>query len=170
MILLANVLAPKGVKGNLKIRVFTQDPVFITRCPFITNIEKKIFQFHLVGLTNNPEVIEVRCSGIHSRDTAYALKGMGLYTLVEYLEVLPQDQYYWQELESYTVSYQGTILGKVLRVENFGATDLLEIIPLIEHKSSIYLPFDKNFVDDVCKVQRIIQCTSQGEAWIKNEL
>ena len=123
-----------------------------------------------MGLTNTPSVIEVRCPGIDSREKAYSLKGLELYTLVERLDVLLQDQYYWQELEGYAVSYQGTVLGKVLRVENFGATDLLEIMPSTGLTSSLYLPFHKNFVEDVCRIQRIVQCTSEGEAWIQNSL
>ncbi|WP_104207252.1 ribosome maturation factor RimM [Holospora curviuscula] len=168
MLLIAKVLGPKGIKGNLKVKVFTQDPLFITFCSVVMNIEKKIFHFYFVGSVGTPTIIEVRCRGVDSREKAELLKGVELYTLIEHLEPLPQDQYYWKELEGYKVFFQEAALGTVIRLENFGATDLLEIRPFALSSPSIYLPFHKDFVAHVCKIQRSIQCTEEGKAWIRD--
>ncbi|GAJ46276.1 ribosome maturation factor RimM [Holospora elegans E1] len=167
MVLLAKIIGPKGVRGNIKIDVFTEDPLFLVRCPLVYNEKKEKLQFDFVGWVSRPSKIEARCHGISSREQTQALKGIKLYTSIEHLKALPDDHYYWKELEGYKVQFQENLLGTVLRMNNFGATDLLEI-SLSKDASSVYLPFHKTFITNVCKAQHIIFCTNEAEEWIQN--
>ncbi|ETZ07788.1 ribosome maturation factor RimM [Holospora obtusa F1] len=165
MILLAKIICPKGVKGRLKIEVFTEDPYFITKCPLVVNEKKEHLKFIFCGWIKKPSQIEAQCQGIDSRDKAEFLRGMNLYTFFEHFPSLPYDCYYWKELEGCALQYGEIGLGTVIRVNNFGATDLLEISSS-KSSSSFFIPFHKNFIKDVCKIRKIISCTQEVEELI----
>jgi 16S rRNA processing protein RimM len=170
MFLIAKILGSKGLKGHLKVHAFTQDPFFLAQCPEVWNeYATQQFVFSKVGWAKMPHIVELKCEGIDSREAADAVQGMSLYTVQKHLPALQEDEYYWQELQGYTVQDGDNVIGKILELDNFGtATDIVNIqcTPSGVH---VQLPFHKHFIQNVDREAQTVWCTKVAAEWIQQE-
>jgi 16S rRNA processing protein RimM len=82
----------------------------------------------LTSVRPGPQGAVARFAEVGDRTAAEALRGTLLTVPRDSLPALPEGEYYWHDLVGLkVVSPEGAALGEVVAVENFGASDLLEI-------------------------------------------
>jgi 16S rRNA processing protein RimM len=124
-IALAAVAGAHGVKGELRLKLFTESVANMENYGllYVGGTPRRLLEVRQSGKTPI-----VRFEGIADRNGAEALRG----TLVEVdrsaLPPLDEGEYYHADLIGLpAVDAQGKVVGEVVGVENYGAGDLLEI-------------------------------------------
>ncbi|MEO6248997.1 MAG: ribosome maturation factor RimM [Sphingomicrobium sp.] len=122
---LAAVAGAHGVSGEVRLKLFADDLARFTRgsSMFVGGAPMR-----LLGIKGTAKALIARFEGVPDRTAAETLRG----TLVEIeraaLPALDPDEYYLADLIGLVcVDAEGTLLGVVSAVENFGASDLLEV-------------------------------------------
>lgn len=144
-VLLGVIVGAKGIKGEVKIKSFTEDPENIAAYgPLQDASGKTTFSLKIVGFSKGLPV--ARIAGISDRNAAEALKGTELYVARERLpETGDEEEYYHADLIGLPVFFQdGRKLGVILRLFDFGAGDMLEIRPdpgACDVKGPVLVPF-----------------------------
>ena len=136
-IALAAVAGAHGVRGELRLKLFTDSAENLKRYPtvFVGGIERK-----LGSVRSGPSGAVVRIEGIADRSTAEALRGSLVEVERSALPPLDEGEYYHADLIGLAcVDREGRDLGRVIAVENYGAGDLLEV-ETAEGKTSL-IPF-----------------------------
>jgi len=124
MIALAAVAGAHGVKGEVRLKLFSDSVESLQRHEALRvgGVERR-----LLGVCEGKTPV-ARFAGINDRSAAEALRG----TLVEVdrsaLPPLAEGEYYHADLIGLAaVDREGGAVGTVVSVENYGAGDLLEI-------------------------------------------
>lgn len=150
-LLLGVIAGARGIKGEVKVKTFTQAPEDIAAYGALEDkTGTKRYDVKLVGFSKGIPVIRV--AGISDRNQAEALKGTELYISRDKLpETEGDDEFYHADLIGLdAVLEDGTHFGKILRVFDFGAGDMLEIVPEGKGaKSAIFVPFTLEMVPTV---------------------
>ena len=126
-ILLGVVTAAHGIKGEVKVKTFTQSPEGLGAYgPVILEDGRR---FEITALrSSKPDEAVVRFSGIADRNTAESLKGQRLYVPRAALPSTEPGEFYYADLVGLRAEDRsGKFLGTVCRVHNFGAGDVIEI-------------------------------------------
>lgn len=144
---IARVAGAFGVKGEIRITTFTEDPLALARyrnlkrengSPALTITQARVVKGGVIA----------RAAEVADRDQAEALRGMTLFVAREDLPPPDEDEFYLADLIGLSVeSPEGQVLGHVKAVNDFGAGDLLEIQP--PKGQSWWLPFTRETVPDV---------------------
>jgi 16S rRNA processing protein RimM len=127
-ILMGRIGAAHGIKGEVRIQSFTDDPMALVEYrTFATN--KPGVEITIDSARTTTNVLIARLRGIADRNAAERLNGVELYVDRARLpEVEDEDDYYLADLIGLAATdVAGTSLGKVLAVQNYGAGDILEI-------------------------------------------
>jgi 16S rRNA processing protein RimM len=121
------VTGPQGVHGAVRIKSFTEVPEDIARYgPLVDEVGRRRFDLRLLGAAKG--VLIVRLSGVEDRDQAAALRGLHLYLPRSALPQTEADEYYHADLIGLeAVLGDGTPVGRVRAVHDFGAGDTLEL-------------------------------------------
>ena len=106
-------------------------------------------QFTLTVRNVTPKGVVARVSGVSDRNAAEALKGTELYIERSALPAADEGAFYHADLVGLdAVAPDGTVVGKVVAVHNFGAGDLLDVA-LAGSKRTEMVPFSEAFVPSV---------------------
>ena len=126
-ILVGAITGAHGVRGQVRIRSFTADPLAVAAYGPVTDEDgKRRFELIVTGATKGGVI--ARLAGIEDRTAAEALRGVRLYVSRAALPETAKDEYYWTDLIGLRAELaDGTHYGRVSDVQNFGASDLLEI-------------------------------------------
>jgi 16S rRNA processing protein RimM len=121
------VTAPHGIQGAVRIRSFTQAPEDIARHGPLTDVTgARSFELQLIGVAKG--VVVARLSGIENRNQAEALRGLRLHLPRSALPETGPEEYYHADLIGLeAVLGDGTPVGRVRAVHDFGAGDTLEL-------------------------------------------
>ncbi len=121
------VTGPQGVGGALRVKSFTARPEDIAAYgPLADETGRRHFELRLIGTAKG--VLIARLSGVEDRDRAEALRGLRLYLPRSALPPPEPEEYYHADLIGLAaVLGDGTPLGRVRAVHDFGAGDTLEI-------------------------------------------
>jgi 16S rRNA processing protein RimM len=116
-----------GVQGAVRIKSFTADPNDVARYgPLEDERGERSFSLRLVGSAKG--VVIARLPGIDDRDRADALRGLRLYLPRTALPPIADEEYYHADLIGLEAALSdGTAVGRVRAVHDFGAGDTLEI-------------------------------------------
>ena len=145
------VVGAHGVKGQLRIKSFTADPLDMTRYgPLATEAGKT---WRLRGAVAGAKgVVTARVEGIDDRDQAEAAKGTKLYAAREALPAPDEEEFYVADLIGLAAwSVEGAELGVVSQVFDFGAGDVIEVKG---PAGELLLPFTRRVVPVVDMVGR----------------
>jgi 16S rRNA processing protein RimM len=147
-ILLGQITAVHGIRGDLIVRSYTANPADITAYGPLTDKEGgKPLTLSVVRVGDKGVV--VRAKGISDRNAAEALKGRELYVLRSQLPEADEAEYYHADLIGLdAVTEDGQAFGRVIAVQNFGAGDLLEISTR-DGRDSEFIPFTNACVPNV---------------------
>ena len=127
-ILMATIGAPQGLRGEVRVRTFTADPLSLGDYGHLHSMDGRVFE--ILDLREAKTVVIVRFRGINDRDTAEKLNGLELFIDRDNLpdDELDDDEFYYADLEGLDVEDgDGKSYGKVSGVFDFGAGDLLEL-------------------------------------------
>lgn len=145
---MAEVVGVHGIKGTLKLKVFSDDPEGLPDyAPFCDATAKRTFDILSVQPHGNTFLAEF--DGVTDRTAAEKLRGTKLYVPRDRLpEIEDEETFYHVDLIGLQARWpDGKPMGKVVSVANFGAGDLVEIRPL--KGASFYIPFTGEAVPDV---------------------
>lgn len=140
--------APHGVRGEVRVQSFTQDPEAIGRYGPLQALDGRRFTFkHLRPLKDN--MLVVRVDGVADRTAAEALRHVDLYLDRAALPPPDEDEFYVADLVGLdAVREDGAPLGTVIDVPNYGGGDLIEIRPAIGGETLLF-PFTKLVVPTI---------------------
>lgn len=139
-----------GVKGEAKIKTFTEAPENVAAYGPVTSEDGKLrFTLSFVKALKDGFVL-VRAKEIKTREDAEALKGVRLYVDRDVLPAPEEDEFYLDDLVGLAaVDEDGLSLGAVRAVYNFGAGDLIELADIPGVKGVTLVPFTKEAVPEV---------------------
>ncbi len=137
------IAAAHGIRGQVRLRSFTDDPESIfAYTPLTDESGKQTFKFKRDGVAKNDFVVTVQ--GTPDRNAAEALRGTNLFYERAKLPKAKKNQYYEFDLIGLAArDAQGKAYGKLLAVHDFGAGIIFEIGAT--KKDSFILP-----VTDAC--------------------
>lgn len=146
------IAAAHGIKGEVKIKCFTADPLSIGAYGPVSDESGmrsfRLSQLRAPGGAAGESVVIARIEGVADRNAAEALRGLRLYVLRAALPAPEPGEYYHQDLIGLTaVLVSGERLGTVQAVHNFGAGDLLDITR--DDGGSVVVPFTNAVVPTV---------------------
>jgi 16S rRNA processing protein RimM len=121
------VTGAHGVRGAVRLKSFTAEPEAIAAYgPLEDECGERRFALRLIGSAKG--VLIVAIAGIEDRDRAEALRGLRLYLPRAALPPPEEEEYYHADLIGLAAALSdGTTLGTVRAVHDFGAGDTLEI-------------------------------------------
>jgi 16S rRNA processing protein RimM len=143
----AQIGAPHGVRGEVRLWTFTADPMAVTRyAPLQTEDGKRAFEIDAVRPAKGHLVAKLR--GIEDRAAAERLTNIKLFVPRERLPEVETDEFYHADLIGLNVEDEsGNEIGAVIAVHNFGAGDILEVQP--PEGGAMLLPFTETIVPEV---------------------
>ena len=148
-VLLGVVAAPHGVRGLVRIRSYTEDPMAVARYGLLSD-ETGRKQYRVEALSAVKGAVLARIEGVADRTAAEALRGLRLY--VERRALPATDEREWYEADIVglaAVGLDGRDWGKVIAFHDFGAGLTVEISGGSASKSSVMLPFTAQAVPEV---------------------
>ena len=143
----ARVAGAFGVRGEIRITTFTEDPLALATYRVLTREDGS------PGLTITAAravkgAVIARAAGIDTRDQAEALRGLKLFIAREALPAPDEDEFYHADLIGLSIeTTAGEPMGKVKTIQDFGAGDLIEVQPPMG--ASWWLPFTREAVPEV---------------------
>ncbi|MDO8410347.1 MAG: ribosome maturation factor RimM [Phenylobacterium sp.] len=147
LIQVARVAGAFGVRGELRITTFTEDPMSLAAFKALLRQDGS----PALTLTSARPVkggVVARAKEIETREQAEAARGLALFIPRDVLPAPEEDEFYLTDLIGAVVETpQGERLGEVKSVQDFGAGDLLEVQPA--SGPSWWLPFTRDNVPEV---------------------
>jgi len=121
------VTVPHGVQGAVRIKSFTEQPEDVAGYgPLTDEAGLRRFELRVVGAGKG--VVIARLSGVEDRNQAEALRGLRLYLPRSALPQTEAEEYYHADLIGLeAVLADGTPVGRVRAIHDFGAGDTLEL-------------------------------------------
>jgi len=126
-VLLGVVIAAHGIKGEVKVKTFTESPDGLSAYGPLTTEAGRSLEVVALRPGKAGEAV-VRFAGISDRNAAEQLKGQSLYVPRSVLPQTSEREFYRADLIGLSAEdAAGRRLGIVKAVHNFGAGDVLEI-------------------------------------------
>jgi len=147
LVLLGEIGAAQGLKGEVRIRSYTEEAASITSYgPLQDETGLKI---EIESLRATPKALIARIKGVTTRSAAEALLHTKLYVLREMLPERPEEEWYHADLIGLqALSQDGAQLGEIVAIQNFGAGDLLEVKPK-GGGATVLVPFTRDTVPEI---------------------
>lgn len=144
-ILLAQAVKTKGLKGEVKLKVYTENSSSIVD---YTLIDESEVVYEITNANFFINFVIVKFKGIDSREAAENIIGKRFYTYHENLPKLQEDSYYITDLIGLKlVNSNNEVVGTIIAAHNFGAGDIIEI--KTNSNNTFMLPFDNEIIINV---------------------
>ncbi len=125
-ILVGKIVAPQGIRGEVRVQTFTDTPVDFKKLK-IKSIKFADDDFKFVRTVPNSNVIIAKISGIDDRNVAETLRGTELFIERSALPDLKENEFYQADLIGFDVVRNGTKIGVIDCFQNYGAGDIIEL-------------------------------------------
>lgn len=149
LVFVAQVGGAFGVRGEVRITAHTADPMALVGYSPLLRADGSP---GLTIVTARPDKAGVvaRVKEVATKEQADALRGLKLYVPRDRLPpVEDEDEFYLTDLIGLQArDADDAVIGRVKAVQNFGASDMLEIAPT-GGGATWYLPFTKDAVPEV---------------------
>lgn len=155
-LLLGKIATAHGVRGLVKILVMAEDPMRLETCgpAWTAKTGGKALTLKMKNPLGKYYLAEV--DGVTERNSAEALRHTELWIDRDNLPEADDGEVYYADLMDLPVfNSDGAKLGMVIAVENFGASDLLEIKPA--GAPSFYLPYTDETILEVTDDKIIVE-------------
>lgn len=140
LVCVAAIVAAHGIKGEVKVRTFTEDPESIEDYPLLNQSGNKEFKITIRQVIGDDMVI-AHVEGINNRNDAEKLRQTQLYIERSRLPKPKKDEFYLADLIGLMVhNDKGDTIGSVVAMHNFGAGDIIEIAFNDQEQTSLF-PF-----------------------------
>ncbi|WP_342360180.1 ribosome maturation factor RimM [Terrarubrum flagellatum] len=147
LILLGEFGRAQGVRGEVRIKSYTDDPLAIARYQPLTS-EDGARSFKIISARpHQGDMIVARVEGVNDRSAAEALTRLKIFAPRGALgaETLEEGEYLQSDLVGLAVRLaDGRDVGRIVGIENYGAGDLLAI-QIDGRKEPALLPFSDRF-------------------------
>ncbi|MFG1480222.1 ribosome maturation factor RimM [Xanthobacter sp. V4C-4] len=144
-ILIARIGAPHGVKGEVRLFIFAEDPGAVLDYAPLTDAAGRR-SFAITTLRPAKDHFVARLKGVDDRNAAELLTNVDLYVPREALPA-PEDEdtFYHADLIGLRVeSEAGAAIGTVIALHDFGAGDVLEYAPVEAARGrTLMVPFTR---------------------------
>ena len=148
-ICVARIGAAHGVRGEVKLWSFTEDPAAVAHYgPLETQDGTRCFEIEALRAAKDHFV--ARIAGVNARDAAERLRNIELYIPRARLPKIEEaDTFYHADLVGLdAITPDGARVGTVHALHNFGAGDIIEIAPA-EGGDPLMLPFNETTVPKI---------------------
>jgi len=148
-VLLAVVAAPHGIRGLVRIKSYTEDPMAVAAYgPLSDETGRK--EYRVEALSAARGAVLARIEGVADRTAAEALRGLRLYVERERLPATGEREWYEADLIGLpAVGADGRDWGKVMAFHDFGAGRTMEVSGGTASRQSVMLPFTDEAVPEV---------------------
>ncbi len=135
--------AAQGVRGEVRVKSYTEDPKAIGAYGALTDqAGARVFAFESLRALRD-DMLVARVKGVSTREAAQALTGVEIFARRDQLPPPDVDEFYYDDLVGLAaVTREGSALGRVVALCNFGAGDILEIAPESDG-DTLLLPFTR---------------------------
>ena len=129
-ICVAQIGAAHGIRGEVRLRSFTQDPLAVASYGDLES-EDGLRHFKIESLRPTKGIFVARLAGIDDRNAAERLTNLKLYVPRDRLPPTEDaDTFYHADLVGLSAETpEGVVIGKVTAIHQYGAGDLVEITP-----------------------------------------
>lgn len=165
----ARIGAAHGVRGEVRLWSFTVEPLAVANYgPLETEDGKR--RFEIEALRPAKDHLVARFKGIGDRDAAEALRNIDLFVSRENLPPIEEaDTFYHADLIGLdAITPDGTQIGTVHALHNFGAGDIIEIVP-VGSGDPVLLPFTDAVVPKIDLAARQIVVVRPAEIEVRDE-
>ena len=145
LILLAQIGAPHGIKGEVRVKPFG-DPDMLDQYGRLETKDGRKLKIKRMRPQKN--MLVVKFEGVNTREEAEALNRIELFIDRAKLPDPDDDEFYVSDLIGMTVMIEGAEAGRVKDVPNFGAGDMIEVEPS-SGGATYYLPFTEAVVPEI---------------------
>lgn len=154
-VLMGVIGAPHGVRGELRVKSYTDDPLALG--DYGTLYDAKGRAFDITDVRPQKTVVVASFEQVTDRSQAEALNGVELFVDRSQLpdEDLDDDEFFVADLVGLSVHDEaGATIGAVIAVHDFGAGDLLEIAPAttgggLARKQAYLIAFTRETVPEI---------------------
>lgn len=147
LICVARIGAAHGVRGEVKLWPFTEDPMAVVDYGPLTT-KDGARQFEVVRARVAKDHLVATLKDVTTRNDAERINGIELYIPRDRLPETEEGEYYHADLIGLrAIDAEGDEIGKVLAIHNFGAGDIIEIAPA--RGPTLLLPFNSIVVPTV---------------------
>jgi 16S rRNA processing protein RimM len=142
-VLLGVVAAPHGVRGLVRIKSYTEDPMAVgVYGPLSDETGRK--KYRVEALSAARGAVLARIEGVADRTAAEALRGLRLYVERSALPATGEREWYEADLVGLAaVGRDGRDWGKVVAFHDFGAGSVMEV------SDGVMLPFTDAVVPEI---------------------
>ena len=142
-VLLGVVAAPHGVRGLVRIRSYTEDPMAVAAYgPLSDETGKRAYRVEALSAARG--AVLARIEGVADRTAAEALRGLRLYVERKRLPEAGEREWYEADLIGLkAVGTDGRDWGKVIAFHDFGAGSVMEV------SGGVMLPFTDEAVPEI---------------------
>lgn len=146
-VLLGVVAAPHGVRGLVRIKSYTEDPMAVASYGLLSDeLGKK--KYRVEALSAARGAVLARIEGVADRTAAEALRGLRLYVERSALPVTGEREWYEADLVGLSaVGKDGRDWGKVMAFHDFGAGPVMEVSG--GSMGGLMLPFTDEAVPEI---------------------
>jgi 16S rRNA processing protein RimM len=147
-ICIAQIGGAHGIRGEVKLKSFTADPMAVRNYGLLTT-EDGSATFEIEAVRPAKGHLIARFRGVSDRDAAERLTNLKLFVPRERLPPPSADEFYHADLIGLSaMTADGTEVGTIIAVHDFGAGDILELRPPAGG-TTIMLPFNEACVPGV---------------------
>lgn len=146
-VVLGRISAPFGVRGWVKIQLFTQNPEhLLERSNWSLGRDDKWREFEVVQAQPHGNSLIAELAGVESREAAAQLKGMQVAVERASLPPAEENEFYWADLIGLAVrNRQGESYGEIADMLATGANDVM----VVRGERERLIPFVGHVVDSI---------------------
>ncbi len=148
-LLMGRIGAAHGIRGEVRVQSFTEEPMaLLDYGPLATN--RPGLTINILSARSATNVLVARLEGVTDRNAAERLNGVELYVdRVLLPETTDEDDFYHADLLGLRAQLaDGTLIGEVAAIPNFGAGDILEVRDSRSGDTFLY-PFTRAVVPEI---------------------
>lgn len=164
---MAVIGAAHGIKGELRVKTFTGDPLALADYGPLQARDGRIF--HILDIRPAGTVVVVRFKGVNDRNAAEALAGTELFVD---RSVLPddgeEDEFYHADLIGLEIrDDKGAAIGRIVAVHNFGGGDILDVT--LAGRKGVLIPFTQAAVPEVSIAEGFVRVDPMAAGLVEDE-
>jgi 16S rRNA processing protein RimM len=145
-VLLGVVIGAQGLKGEVKVKTFTQSPDKLGAYGPLHTKDGKSFRATVMREAKDGAVVALE--GVNGRNAAEALKGAELYVPRSALPKEDAGEFYHTDLIGLRAEdTEGRAMGTVRALHNFGAGDVIELVR--DDGDEVFLPFTREVAQQI---------------------
>ncbi|MDD9912606.1 MAG: ribosome maturation factor RimM [Alphaproteobacteria bacterium] len=163
-ICLGVVTGAHGIKGEVKLKSFTDDPVDVGCYGCLTTQDDQKFSLKNVRSGAKGSII-AKIEGVDDRNASEALKGTALFITREALPNSDNHDILYVDFIGLTAQYEnGDVLGEVIEIFHNGAHEVLEI--QTKEGSVVLVPYVDEFVVSTNISRNVIVLAVEAEQFV----